>query len=172
MDKNSGEIPSISTGSSTIPVDALNPESIQAFSYFPQFEPKVADNDKQQLWFGNLKKYYVVNNSVYASEAGTESSLVVKKSVLRDLKDIWGDATTYPSNSPIFAKWGALSKLPLGTEQEGDVFTGRKLLTDYEFNEAASGTEKVSQNLQLVRITHQYTTDEKLKQITQNVSKA
>ncbi|MDM1491257.1 hypothetical protein [Acinetobacter indicus] len=158
-----GSISSISTGSSTIPVDALNPESIQAFSYFPQFEPKVADNDKQQLWFGNLKKYYVVNNSVYASEAGSASSLVVKKSVLQDLKDIWGDSTSYPSGTATFAKWGALSKLPLGTQQNDDTFTGRKLLTDYDFNEAASGTEKVSQNLQLVRITHQYTTDEKTK---------
>ncbi|MGX9609060.1 hypothetical protein [Acinetobacter sp. T63] len=158
-----GNIPSISTGSSTIPLDALNPESLQAFSYFPQFEPKVADNDKQQLWFGNLKKYYVVNNSVYASESGGPASLVVKKSVLQDLKDIWGDSTSYPSGTATFAKWGALSKLPLGTQQNDDTFTGRKLLTDYDFNEAASGTEKVSQNLQLVRITHQYTTDEKTK---------
>ncbi|WP_180172742.1 hypothetical protein [Acinetobacter sp. YH01025] len=158
-----GSISSISTGSSTIPVDALNPESLQAFSYFPQFEPKVADEDDQQLWFGNLKKYYVVNNSVYASESGGPASLVVKKSVLQDLKDIWGDSTSYPSGTATFAKWGALSKLPLGTQQNDDTFTGRKLLTDYDFNEAASGTEKVSQNLQLVRITHQYTTDEKTK---------
>ena len=158
-----GSISSISTGSSTIPTDALNPESLQAFSYFPQFEPKVDDGDDQQLWFGNLKKYYVVNNSVYASEAGSASSLVVKKSVLQDLKDIWGDNISYPTKTPTFAKWGALSKLPLGTQQNDDTFTGRKLLTDYDFNEAASGTEKVSQNLQLVRITHQYTTDEKTK---------
>lgn len=158
-----GSISSISTGSSTIPVDALNPESLQAFSYFPQFEPKVADEDDQQLWFGNLKKYYVVNNSVYASESGGPASLVVKKSVLQDLKDIWGDSTSYPSGTATFAKWGALSKLPLGTQQNDDTFTGRKLLTDYDFNEAASGTEKVSQNLQLVRITHQYTTDDKTK---------
>ncbi|WP_443612219.1 hypothetical protein [Acinetobacter pseudolwoffii] len=159
----SGTIGGISTGSSTIPTDALNPESLQAFSYFPQFEPKVDDGDDQQLWFGNLKKYYVVNNSVYASEAGSASSLVVKKSVLQDLKDIWGDNISYPTNTPTFAKWGALSKLPLGTQQDGNSYTGRKLLTDYEFNEAASGTEKVAQNLQLVRITHQYTTDEKTK---------
>ncbi|WP_104473454.1 pilus assembly protein [Acinetobacter indicus] len=163
IDDVSGTIPSISTGSSTIPTDALNPESLQAFSYFPQFEPKVDDGDDQQLWFGNLKKYYVVNNSVYASEAGSASSLVVKKSVLQDLKDIWGDNISYPTNTPTFAKWGALSKLPLGTQQDGNSYTGRKLLTDYDFNEAASGTEKVSQNLQLVRITHQYTTDEKTK---------
>lgn len=161
----SGTIGGISTGSSTIPTDALNPESLQAFSYFPQFEPKVDDGDDQQLWFGNLKKYYVVNNGVYASKAGTESSLVVKKSVLQDLRDRWGHDIdiSYPTNTPTFAKWGALSKLPLGTQQDGNSYTGRKLLTDYEFNEAASGTEKVAQNLQLVRITHQYTTDEKTK---------
>ncbi|WP_104500026.1 pilus assembly protein [Acinetobacter indicus] len=105
----------------------------------------------------------MVNNGVYASKAGTESSLVVKKSVLQDLKDIWGDNISYPTKTPTFEKWGALSKLPLGTQQDGNSYTGRKLLTDYEFNEAASGTEKVAQNLQLVRITHQYTTDEKTK---------
>src|SRR5690606_16408280 len=63
-----GNIPSISTGSSTIPLDALNPEIIQPYSYFPQFEPKVDDNAKKQLWFGNLKKFHVVNNGVFADE--------------------------------------------------------------------------------------------------------
>lgn len=49
------DIPSMSTGSSTIPMDALNPEAVQPYSYFPQFEPKVKPEDVQQLWLGNLK---------------------------------------------------------------------------------------------------------------------
>ncbi|MEW9150724.1 hypothetical protein AB2762_10990 [Acinetobacter indicus] len=87
-----GEIPSISTGSSTIPLDALNPEIIQPYSYFPQFEPKVDDNAKKQLWFGNLKKFYVVNNGVFADEDGTKKVVVEvnKKSTLQNVPDIWG----------------------------------------------------------------------------------
>lgn len=161
----SGTIPSISTGSSTIPLDALNPEVIQPYSYFPQFEPKVADEAKQQLWFGNLKKFHVVNNGVFADEAGTKKVVVEvnKKSSLQDVRDIWasGDAQ---EGLAIYAKFGALAKLPLGTSIATDsTITGRNLLTDYEFDSAESAGNQIKQNLGLVRITHQYTTDAKTK---------
>lgn len=155
----SGVIPSISTGSSTIPLDTLNPEIIQPYSYFPQFEPKVDDDAKQQLWFGNLKKYHVVNNGVFADENGTKKVVVEvnKKSTLQDVKDIWAEGT--PSGDlPLYAKYGVLAKLPLGTSVSDKSFSGRKLLTDYDFD----GTN-ITQNLGLVRITHQYTTDPKTK---------
>lgn len=154
-----GTIPSISTGSSTIPLDTLNPEIIQPYSYFPQFEPKVADETKQQLWFGNLKKYHVVNNGVFADENGIKKVVVEvnNKSTLQDVKDIWANGTA-SEDLPIYAKYGVLAKLPLGTSVSGQSFTGRKLLTDYDFD----GTN-ITQNLGLVRITHQYTTDPKTK---------
>ena len=163
--KVGGAIPSISTGSSTIPLDALNPEIIQPYSYFPQFEPKVDDDAKQQLWFGNLKKYHVVNNGVFADEDGTKRVVVEvdKKSRLQDLKDIWGSGTA-SADLAVYAKYGALAKLPLGTSIATDTtITGRNLLTDYEFDGTQSTENKVKQNLSLVRITHQYTTDEKTK---------
>ncbi len=161
--KVGGAIPSISTGSSTIPLDALNPEIIQPYSYFPQFEPKVDDDAKQQLWFGNLKKFHVVNNGVFADEAGTKKVVVEvnKKSSLQDVRDIWasGDAQ---EGLAIYAKFGALAKLPLGTSIATDsTITGRNLLTDYEFDSAESAGNQIKQNLGLVRITHQYTTDAK-----------
>lgn len=163
----SGTIPSISTGSSTIPLDALNPEVIQPYSYFPQFEPKVADEAKQQLWFGNLKKFHVVNNGVFADEDG-EKKVVVEvnqKSRLQDVRDIWAKGMPpAPEGLSIFAKYGALAKLPLGTSIATDsTITGRNLLTDYEFDSAESAGNQIKQNLGLVRITHQYTTDAKTK---------
>lgn len=163
--KVGGAIPSISTGSSTIPLDALNPEIIQPYSYFPQFEPKVDDDAKQQLWFGNLKKFYVVNNGVFADENGTKKVVVEvnQKSRLQDVRDIWATGTA-PEGLSIFAKYGALSKLPLGTSIATDsALTGRNLLTDYEFDGTQSVGNQVKQNLGLVRITHQYTTNTKTK---------
>lgn len=163
--KVGGAIPSISTGSSTIPLDALNPEIIQPYSYFPQFEPKVDDDAKQQLWFGNLKKFYVVNNGVFADEDGTKKVVVEvnQKSRLQDVRDIWA-AGTAPEGLAIFAKYGALAKLPLGTTIAADsTIAGRNLLTDYEFDGTQSAGNQVKQNLGLVRITHQYTTNAKTK---------
>ncbi|RPE29892.1 hypothetical protein EC846_2474 [Acinetobacter sp. BIGb0102] len=168
IDKVGGSIPSISTGSSTIPMDALNPEIIQPFAYFPQFEPKVKPEDTQQLWFGNLKKYYVVNNGVYASESG-DASTVVLKSTLQDLRDIWGAASTsYPSDTPIYEKYGALSKLKLGTEtitdgEDSITTAGRKVFTDYVFDGTKSANQQISRNFDLNRIDYTYTTDAKTK---------
>ncbi len=73
------DVPSMSTGASTIPQDALNPEMIQPYAYFPQFEPKINPTETQQLWLGNMKKYYVVGNEVSASASGGAAYTVVKK---------------------------------------------------------------------------------------------
>lgn len=162
----SGTIPSISTGSSTIPLDALDPETIQPYSYFPQFEPKVSDDAKQQLWFGNLKKFYVVNNGVFADEDGTKKVVVEvdKKSRLQDVKDIWGGDN---NDSPVYAKYGFLNKIVLGTSIAGTgetkQVTGRNIVTDYEFNGTADENERIQQNLDLIRLTHEYTTNTKTK---------
>lgn len=176
VDKSGGEIPSISTGSSTVPMDALNPEVIQKYAYFPQFEPKVKPSDSTQLWFGNLKKYYVVNGGVYADENGTASQTVVLKSKLQDLTDLWAKSgVTYPENSPVFSKGGALSQLPLGlvtkTNDKGDSITtaGRKLLTNYDYDGSKSEDERISQNFDLNQIDYTYTTDNKTK--TDNASR-
>ena len=167
--KVGGSIPSISTGSSTIPKDALNPESVQGFSYFPQFEPKVADNDTQQTWFGNLKKYYVLNNSVYASKAGGSSNVVSSQGAVRDLADRWAKFdVNYPGNTPIYQKGGALSRLVLGTsinfnDKNEKIIRGRQLLTDYEYDSTKPEAEKEGRNYNLIQIDHTYTVDNKTK---------
>lgn len=161
-----GNIPSISTGSSTIPLDALNPEIIQPYSYFPQFEPKVDDNAKKQLWFGNLKKFHVVNNGVFADEDGTKRVVVEvnKKSTLQNVPDIWGGAS---DASAIYAKYGFLNKIPLGTaligSGEDQKIQGRNIVTDYEFDGSVDENERIKQNFDLIRLTHEYTTNTKTK---------
>lgn len=164
------DVPSMSTGSSVVPMDALNPEVIQNYAYFPQFEPKVNPADSQQLWFGNLKKYYVVNSGVYADANGTASQTVVLKSKLQDLADIWAKSgVTYPENTPIFKKGGVLSQLPLGlvttTNDKGDSNTtaNRKLLTNYDFDSSKAADQRVGENFDLNQINYTYTTDAKTK---------
>lgn len=160
------DIPTMSTGSSTIPTDALNPAAVQPFSYFPQFEPKVNPVDTQQIWFGNVKKYYVLNNGVYASQTASDSSVVVKKSKLQDLADIWAKSgVTYAENAPIFKKGGALSQLPLGTSSaaNGEINTARNLLTDYSYDGSKPADQRKGRDLGLIRIKYTYTTDEKTK---------
>lgn len=170
IDEISKDIPSMSTGSSTVPIDALNPEIIQKYAYFPQFEPKVDPADTRQLWFGNLKKYHVVNGGVYADANGTASQTVVLKSKLQDLSDIWAKSgVAYPENTPIFKKGGALSQLPLGTitttndKGESTTNAGRKLLTNYVYDGSKAEAERVSQDFDLNRINYTYTTDPKTK---------
>src|SRR5690606_9761943 len=58
----SKDIPSVTTGSPTIPRDALNPAELQDNAYYQTFQP--TPNTNYQLWLGNLKKYLVGDNGV------------------------------------------------------------------------------------------------------------
>ncbi|ENW88353.1 hypothetical protein F906_00262 [Acinetobacter pseudolwoffii] len=51
------DIPSVTTGSPTIPKDALNPAILQDDAYYAQFQP--TPDKIYSLWVGNLKKYVV-----------------------------------------------------------------------------------------------------------------
>lgn len=156
------DVPSMSTGASTIPLDALNPEMIQPYAYFPQFEPKINPTETQQLWLGNMKKYYLVDNEISASASGGTAYTVVKKSKLQDLADAWSNEITYPANTPIYKKYGALNRLKLGTlAVSGETKTERKLLTNYVYD--STQTNPVSNDFNLVRINYTYTTDTKTK---------
>lgn len=161
------DIPSMSTGSSTIPLDALNPAVVQPYAYFPQFEPKVKPEDTKQVWFGNLKKYYVLNNGVYSSKTvADDSTVVVKQSKLQDLNDIWNNPNiSYPDGVAIFKKGGVLNRLLLGTTTtaDGKIETGRKLLTDYAYDGTLAANERVKKDLNLVQVKHTYTIDNKTK---------
>jgi type IV pilus assembly protein PilY1 len=60
-------IPSVTTGSPSIPIDALNPIGLQPFGYYTTFSPKPADS--VSLWVGNLNKYKVLNGQLYGSSS-------------------------------------------------------------------------------------------------------
>lgn len=97
-------------GSSTIPVDALNTNQLQPFAYFPMFKPLIETED--QLWVGNLKKYNVIDGSLYD---------ITNKAVYRNstdfnnaLKDYWlNTSVTHPDE--VISYGGNLSQL-LGTK--------------------------------------------------------
>jgi type IV pilus assembly protein PilY1 len=54
----------VTTGSPTLPQDALNPLRIQPYGYYASFIPKPQETT-QPLWTGNLNKYHVYNGELY-----------------------------------------------------------------------------------------------------------
>lgn len=56
----------VTTGSPTLPQDALNPLRIQPYGYYGSFEPK--PQESTQLWVGNMNKYHVVSGELYSSD--------------------------------------------------------------------------------------------------------
>lgn len=109
-------------GSSTIPVDALNTNQLQPFAYFPMFKPLIETQD--QLWVGNLKKYNVIDGSIYDI-----SKTKVFKSTTEfndSLKDYWLDSTvTHPDQ--VISYGGNLSQLLGGKMPKADGSSQRKV---------------------------------------------
>lgn len=63
----STEIPAVTTGTATIPIDQLNPSALQNFAYYPQFQPTPEKN--YRAWVGNLKKYKVATDGTLRDKA-------------------------------------------------------------------------------------------------------
>ncbi|WP_257223791.1 MULTISPECIES: PilC/PilY family type IV pilus protein [Acinetobacter] len=127
-------IPGVSTGTATIPVDALNSSTIQPFGYFPQFVPKVAPTDLQQTWYGNLKKYHAVNGSLYGTKNGTQP--VMQKDEIKNVADEWNNPNFTPNSNEVAFMHGALSQLIRGyrtttTPKE------RLILSDFVYKDQA-----------------------------------
>lgn len=147
------DIPSVTTGSPTIPKDALNPAVLQDDAYYQQFQPTPDKN--YQLWTGNLKKYLVAASGKLegkngASVTDSKGQLITPTydangKLVSATYDFWAAAVS--SNSSIVdadentagskrfsAKGGAWSQLKLRTSTDG--MLQRKLFT----NRIASGT--------------------------------
>lgn len=122
-------------GSSTIPVDALNTSQLQPFAYFPMFKPLIETQD--QLWVGNLKKYNVIDGSIYDI-----SKTKVFKSTTEfndSLKDYWLDSTvTHPDQ--VISYGGNLSQLLGGKMPKVDGSSQRKVF----MNSGSSADDLVS----------------------------
>ncbi|MDM1323484.1 hypothetical protein [Acinetobacter pseudolwoffii] len=142
-------IPGISTGNATLPIDALNSNAIQPYGYFPQFVPKVATTELQQTWYGNLKKYHAVLGSLYGNSSGsypgtiTGSNPVMQNNEIKNVADLWKNSAYVPTSNETAFQGGALSNLLQGYVADRSP-KERLLLTDFSYQNG-----KVSQNLNL-----------------------
>lgn len=137
-------IPPVTTGSVTIPVDALDTQNIQPWGYFPQFDPKPDSVSASGVstWLGNLKKYKVVNSVLYDRDSATitNSNGLMKD----DINDYWADTSIKKlinkevnGIKQVFnvKVGGALSQMPLGYDtarspRERRIFTDRTIVQD------------------------------------------
>lgn len=148
MNKMDKYIPSVTVGSATIPVDALDTQNVQPWAYFPQFDPQPSNTTTGVItWFGNVKKYKTLNNSL-VDRSG--SSIISNTSdgkvsgLLKDnINDYWADTDIKKNitklvngvkTDDIVNVGGALSQLVLGynaaTPAERRIFTDRKYIVD------------------------------------------
>lgn len=152
------DIPSVTTGTPTIPNDELNPSILQKFAYYPQFQPTPAQSF--QLWLGNLKKYNV-NGSGRLTDASNQLIVNDKGALIDERVDLWapaldtavaeGDINTTGSRLNRFMG-GVKSKLKLKHDVNNANSTNRKLLT----NRVASGSNYVSSSNTLTPVTLDY----------------
>ena len=150
------DIPSVTTGTPTIPNDELNPSVLQKYAYYPQFQPTPAKSF--QLWLGNLKKYNV-NNSGRLTDASSQLIVDNKGALITERVDLWApafneavadnDINTTGSKLNRFMG-GVKSKLNLRADANNN--TNRKLLT----NRVVSGTNFVASNNSLTAVTLDY----------------
>lgn len=138
-------IPAVTTGSATVPIDALNTQSLQPFAYFPQFQPTPDKN--YQLWTGNVKKYNVAGGVLTDSA----SNPVVDSSgnLISGTVDLWANTST----TALKTIGGAVSELPLLTTVS-PIASQRTLLSNRAVDSTGAATEASS----LMTITKDYIT--------------
>ena len=146
----SSEIPAVTTGTPTIPVDALNPVVLQNYAYYPQFQP--TPDKTYQLWAGNLKKYTVSENGILRDK---KDNLIVDTSgKIIDNYDLWSPNTTDTSTSAEQAMaliGGTKSKLKLRTATNANT-ASRKLLTNRHFT--GLGVDQTGNTLKTVDLSY------------------
>ncbi len=129
----STEIPAVTTGTSTIPNDQLNPTALQNYAYYPQFQP--TPDKSYQLWAGNLKKYKVTSTGTLVDK--NDDIFVNSQGKIGDNYDLWSadavtgvnqdDESILGSNKNRLVG-GVKSRLKLRSSTNGAI--QRKILTD------------------------------------------
>ncbi len=143
IEKLNKYIPSVTVGSASIPIDALDTQNVQPWAYFPQFDPKPSNSAANVItWLGNVKKYKTLNNSLV--DRGNTSVLEDTGLLKDDTNDFWADTSItrqitkevngvkVVSNVKV---GGALSQLILGYDStkapsERRIFTDRQIVVD------------------------------------------
>ena len=157
------DIPGVSTGNATLPIDALNSNAIQPYGYFPQFVPKVANAQTQQTWYGNLKRYYAVQGSLYGNKDGTDP--VMQKDEIKNIADLWHNSEYVTTSNETAFKDGALSNLLQGYVENRSP-KERLLLTDFSYKDKViaqdlnvSWFDTADQKIKFNAISTQYNLD-------------
>ncbi len=131
-------IPPVTTGSATIPLDNLDPQNIQPWAYFPQFDP--APDSQVTTWVGNLKKYASRSNQLFDRDSKAIMNATTGVSV-DDPNDYWADTSVTKEIIKVVTEngkevdkeievrvGGALSQLRLAkTTNERILYTDRKM---------------------------------------------
>ena len=131
-------IPPVTTGSATIPLDNLDPQNIQPWAYFPQFDP--APDAQVTTWVGNLKKYASRSNQLFDRDSKAIMNATTGVSV-DDPNDYWADTSVTKKIIKVVTEngkevdkeievrvGGALSQLRLAkTTNERILYTDRKM---------------------------------------------
>ena len=158
------EIPAVTTGSPTIPRDALNPSILQNDAYYPQFQP--TPDKSYQLWVGNLKKYLVSSTGALKDKTG--ANIIDSKGRIINNYDYWSsaistnttikDADVNTQGSIKYAQQGgAWSKLKLRTATDSSI--QRKLLTNRVGTGTGSSAAFTDSNNTLRTVNLDYLTD-------------
>lgn len=109
------DIPTMTTGSPTVPVSALNRQTLLADAYYASFAP--APHQPKQLWTGNMNKYVTKDGSLH----GKGNQALFQANGLLDVSTLglW-DASV--------DNVGVLGNLKLRTDQRGNI--QRKVYTE------------------------------------------
>lgn len=142
------EIPAVTTGTPTIPLDQLNPIVLQNYAYYPQFEPM--PEKTYQHWSGNLKKYTVDENGKLRDKL---SKLITdSKGKIIDNYDLWSlTLGTAPTDAQKTAALVGGIKMQLDLRHTGTDTVQRKLFTTRGYTTAGAVT--TVSTLQQVQVT-------------------
>lgn len=121
---DSGLPDQVTTGSPTLPQDALNPLRIQPYGYYASFEPK--PQDSTQLWAGNMNKYHIFNGELYNAS--------------KTIRLIKADGSLDTTATGIWGADGMKGQLPLGitTYAANEKKANRTLYTNREITGTAA----------------------------------
>lgn len=124
VDEVKPEFDPISTGSPTLPQDALNPLRIQPYGYYGSFTPK--PQESTQLWVGNMNKYHIFNGELY-NASKTIRLIKADGSLDAAAKGLWTDE-------------GMQGQLPLGigTIAANEQVANRTIYTNREITGTAA----------------------------------
>lgn len=156
-------LPAVSTGTMSVPLDAINAQKSRGFAYLPALDPKPGQID---LWNGNLKKYYTYNSTVVdGSTQITKGTITtVGKTVFKadgsgefesNTYDIWNNLKTADGGQPQVggAFFNVLNNADIQTPAQDTrnlfVNTGNSLTSVKVENQRAKGFTAVKQSLNL-----------------------